>query len=109
MLPLVVKENSLFTFKFWFNDQIQEGMNYQQEMFCRLCTLAPQCRAQLYQFGCKLTQNGTPVVISITDQHCSLWVSLRDPIVKAVLIDGIPLDLPNTLPEKDFPDPLPPS
>ncbi|MDB9518412.1 hypothetical protein PN466_15820 [Roseofilum reptotaenium CS-1145] len=109
MLPLVVKENTLFTFKFWLNDQIQEGMNYKQEMFCRLYTLRPQFRAQLYQFGCKLTYNGTRVVISITEQHCSLWVSLRDPIVKAVLIDGLSLDLPSPLKEDDFPDTLPPS
>lgn len=108
MLPLVVKENTIFTFKFWFDDQIQEGMNYQQEMFCRLYTLAPQFRAQLYQFGCKLTQNGTVVVISIADKHCSLWVSLRDPIVRSVLIDGLSLDLPSPLKETDFPDTLPP-
>jgi len=109
VLPLVIKETTLFTFKFWLNDQIQEGMNYQQEMFCRLYTLAPQFRAQLYQFGCKLTQNGTLVVISITNKHCSLWVSLRDPIVKAVLIDGQVLDLPSPLKDGDWPDLLPPS
>jgi len=109
VLPLVVKEKTLFTFKFWFNDQIQEGMNYQQEMFCRLYTVAHQFRAQLYQFGCKLTQNGTIVVISITDDHCSLWVSLRDPIVKSVFIEGLSLDLPSPPKENDLPDTPPPS
>ncbi len=104
VLPLVVKEATLFTFKFWLNDQIQDGMHHQQEMFCRLHTVAPQWRAQLYQFGCKLSQSGTPVVISLSSERCSLWVSLRDPLVKSVLIEGVSLDLPKFSPDQERPD-----
>ena len=95
VLPLVIEETALFQFKFWLNNQIQDGMHYQYEMFCRLHTVASDKRARLYRCGCKLSQSGTPTIISLNEHSCSLWVSLRDPLVKLVLIDGIDLDLPS--------------
>lgn len=95
VLPLLVDEKKIFAFKFWFNGTIQDGMSYQQELFCRLQTWEIRYRAKVYRLGCKICKDDTPVAIALSDTTCSLWVSLRSPLVKATLVDGVPLDLAN--------------
>lgn len=87
MLPLVVDEKKIFIFKFWFNGSIQDGMSYQNELFCRLQTFDIQHRAQVYHFACKLTQQNTALVITSSAKACSLWASLRDPLTTFALTE----------------------
>ncbi len=86
VLPLVIDEQQVFTFKFWFGDQIQTGMHFQHELFCQLGTVDLQQRSQLYQQACKLTQQGTVLIITCTKNHCHLWGSLRDETIKQTLL-----------------------
>jgi hypothetical protein len=87
VLPLLVDEQQVFTFKFWFGNQIRTGLHFQNELFCRLGTVEVQQRSQLYQQACKLTQNGTVLAITCSSTHCHIWGSLRDETVKQMLID----------------------
>lgn len=95
MLPFVVDERKILIFKFWFDNKVQDGLSYQGELFCRLQTLEIRYRPQLYHFGCKLSQQGTSVVISSGVNDCSLWISLRDPTIKTMLVNSEHLNLPD--------------
>jgi hypothetical protein len=92
--PLVLDEEHVFIFKFWFADTIQNGMYYQNELFCQLMTVEAHQRSQLYQLSCKFAQNGEfAVTCSKTD--CRLWGSLRDDFVKELILSPSMLELPS--------------
>lgn len=76
MLPPVLTEEECVLFKFWFDNQVQEGMVYDGELLCQICTLPATHRAQLYHYAYHLAKRDV-VVISITDESCHLWISLR--------------------------------
>lgn len=86
VLPRVVNEEEIFTFKFWLNDTVHIGMSYQGELYCRLESFDLQRRPQVYQLGCKLSRQNTSTVLSVASATCSLWGSLRDPAVKRILL-----------------------
>ena len=72
-------------FKFWFNDQLCEGMCYGNELFRQFRTFSAHRRAHAYSVGCALTQQGVAVVMTCTSDRNSspeqqqyiLWISLR--------------------------------
>lgn len=85
MLPLVIDQQQVFTFKFWFNDQIQTGMQFQNELFCQIASVDLTLRSQAYQRACKLAQQGLHLVITCTSNECCIWASLREELVKELL------------------------
>ncbi|MEM9451224.1 MAG: hypothetical protein AAGA75_22175 [Cyanobacteria bacterium P01_E01_bin.6] len=78
VLPAVLEEENYSLFKFWFEDRIHDGLYYRHELFYRLQTLSVEFRAQLYHSACQLAQQ-EPVVVTVTSDTCSLWVSLQNP------------------------------
>jgi hypothetical protein len=90
VLPPVIDENQTFPFKFWFEDTIQDGMYYQNELFYRLHTVDIKARARLYHYACKLAQKDF-VVVTADHDRCSVWVSLRSPSVSALVLRQKPL------------------
>ena len=78
MLPPVLMEKEFSLFHFWMDETVQDGLSYDNELFCRLCTLSSEYRAQLYHYACRLGQKDS-IVITTSNAHCSLWVSLRSP------------------------------
>lgn len=85
MLPLILDEQQAFTFKFWFDNQIQTGMHYQNELFCRIAVFDVQQRPQVYKTACKLAQQGIGLAVSCSQTSCCLWGNLRDEMVKKLL------------------------
>ncbi len=83
MLPPVLEEGEYSPFKFWFDNSIQDGMYYRNELFYRLHTISSESRARLYHYACKLSKHDC-VVVTTTDDTCSLWVSLRSPNIAAL-------------------------
>lgn len=90
VLPPVVNEGKIFPFKFWFNSTVQDGMYHQNELFYRLHTTPLHLRAQLYHYACRLGQRDN-VMVTASDTHCSIWVSLRSPSVTALTLRRQPL------------------
>ena len=86
MLPLVVNEEQIFAFNFWLSGSVRYGMYYQNELYCRLASFDIQKRPQVYQLGCKLTQQQTAIVLSSSVVACTLWGSLRAPAMKRILV-----------------------
>jgi len=76
VLPPVIDEGKFFPFKFWFNHGIQDGMYYHNELYYRLQSSDINHRAQLYHYACRIAQRAQ-VVVTATETHCSIWVSLR--------------------------------
>lgn len=99
MLPLVLSESDVFTFKFLFKDKLQDGMCYRHELFCRLRSFTAQQRSQVYRLSCKLAQHSRLVAVTMTADRCNLWMSLRDPDVEAALSAAPTWELPQI----DFP------
>lgn len=83
MLPKVVTESQVQPFKFWFNDSLQDGVHYQDELYYRLRQTSITDRSRLYQLACKLVQHGADVLLTATDEQCSLWANLRNQKVLA--------------------------
>ncbi|MGP1382187.1 MAG: hypothetical protein ACTS2F_01440 [Thainema sp.] len=89
MLPEIVDEAKIHSFKFWFSDRIQEGMNYRGELFCRLYTADVSERAKVFQTACRLGQRGASLVLTLSDKQCSLWGNLRSSSVAALALDNL--------------------
>lgn len=78
MLPKVIQEQQLKPFKFWFNDSLQDGVHFQNELYYRLRQMPIADRSRLYQLGSKLVQRGADVFLTASDEQCSLWANLRN-------------------------------
>ena len=78
MLPKIVEESTVQVFKFWFCETLQDGVHFQNELYYRLKQTTPEYRTRLYQLGCQLAQRGADVVLTVDDQHCSLWANIRN-------------------------------
>lgn len=76
MLPPVLMEGEFSIFNFWLEQDIQDGLSYDGELFCCICTVSIDYRAQLYHYVCRMMKKEI-VVFTITDEHCQLWMSLR--------------------------------
>ncbi len=85
MLPLVIPEKQIFSFEFWFDGSIRQGMYYRSELFCKLRSYDIEQRAYAYHLGCRLAQKEAFIVLTCTATTCSLWGSLRAPVVKEFL------------------------
>lgn len=86
VLPLVINEDQIFAFNFWFNGSVRRGMYHQHELYCHLESFAIQKRPQVYQLGCKLAQQYRSIVLSSSATSCSLWISLRHPSTGYILL-----------------------
>lgn len=78
MLPQILPENRLSTFKFWFNGKVQDGLHHQHELYYRARTVEAKQRARLYQIACSLAGRRAGVVMTAGDSRYSLWISLRN-------------------------------
>ncbi|EKQ70779.1 hypothetical protein OsccyDRAFT_1084 [Leptolyngbyaceae cyanobacterium JSC-12] len=86
MLPLILSEQQIFIFKFWFNNQLCSGMTYQNELFCQIGAFDADQRPQVYQTACKLAQHDVNLIVTCSKTTCRLWGSLRDEAVKRLLL-----------------------
>lgn len=76
MLPPVLMEGEFSLFNFWLDQDIQDGLSYDGELFCCICTVSIEYRAKLYHYACRVLKKET-VVFTISDENCRLWMSLR--------------------------------
>ncbi|KAM3090565.1 hypothetical protein ACKFKG_28700 [Phormidesmis sp. 146-35] len=77
MKLLLSNEADCRFFKFWFNDRICDGINYQGELFLQFQTFSAQRRDQAYELGSKLLERGVSVIISCSKKQYVLGVNLR--------------------------------
>lgn len=78
MLPKILEERRIQVFKFWFGGALQDGAHYQNELYYRALTVESDKRTRLYHLACKLSEQGGTVLITVGDEQCSVWISLRN-------------------------------
>ena len=86
MLPEILREDSVYLFKFWFNDSLKDGMHVRNELYYRLKKLPTSSRSRLYQVTCRLSQKGADVLMTVDEEQCSLWANLRNQKVASHLL-----------------------
>lgn len=93
VLPKFIPEDQVFVFNFWFDNTMQQGMYFRNELYCRIGEFPADHRVYLYQAGCKLIRRGMAVVLTHALDRCSLWVDLRNPLVQDLLSGRLKVDL----------------
>lgn len=86
MLPKVVLESEVQQFKFWFNNSLQDGVHFQNELYYRLKQTPVERRSYLYHLACRLSQHGADVFLTTDDEQCSLWANLRN---QKIVVDAV--------------------
>jgi hypothetical protein len=94
VLPIIIHETNVSSFKFWFESGLQDGLHHQDELYCRVATFPSQERARAYHLGCHIAESASRVILTLSSEHCGLWISLRDPVAKSILSGRTPLSLP---------------
>lgn len=94
MLPEILEERRIQTFKFWFDGALQDGAHYHNELYYRALTVESEKRTRLYHLACKLNEKGGSVVVSISDNQCSLWISLRNQALARQVMESRVAGLP---------------
>lgn len=77
-IPCTLPEQQLSPFKFYSNHAVQDGMTYGNELYRLAKQFSLADRSEVYLFGCELISQGIPTIISVSKQHYSVWVSLRN-------------------------------
>ena len=98
MLPKIIQEATICPFKFWSGQHVRIGMTYCGELFYCLQTTRLTARTQLFQLACQLGHQGADVLLTLTPEHCRLWVGLRSQSIEALSSTRLPsLRLPQLL------------
>ncbi|KGF72419.1 hypothetical protein DO97_08500 [Neosynechococcus sphagnicola sy1] len=77
MLPVLVPEDAIHPFKFYFRDTVQLGMRHHYQLYRLTHTFSTSQRFYAYQLACRLERQGeTSVVVTASEEHYRLWVCL---------------------------------
>ncbi len=71
------KSQQIRRFKFWLEQDLQDGMQYQYALFQRIQTLEYSQRKQLYQQANQLAKKGADILVTYEDTVCHLWLNLK--------------------------------
>lgn len=77
MEPLLICEKLVSRFKFWSDGQVQDGMQYRNELFRSLRVETVLGRQRIYDLGWALSHEGIHIILTASSSHYTLWVSLR--------------------------------
>lgn len=77
MEPLVICATLISSFKFWSDGQICDGMTHRNEFFRSIQAANPERRQQIFDLGWVLSQEGAQVIITVSKQRYTLWISLH--------------------------------
>ena len=75
-------------FKFWFNQILHEGMQYESALFQRVCTVDYEQRQQVYQQAARLVLQGADIMITYNDRGCHLWLNLKSKALPMSVINS---------------------
>lgn len=78
--PSIVSDQNILIFYFYFDQLVQEGMTYKNELYRLKKRFRNTQRLDAYQLGCELVEQYVPTIISVSRHHYSVWISLRNPL-----------------------------
>ena len=76
MLPPVIPESVIQTFKYW-QDQIKVGMFYQNELYAQVKSYQSTERLKAYDHAYQLSEEGVHVCLTASEKGYCLWQNLR--------------------------------
>ena len=77
MYTLVLSHELVQPFKFWYQNEIREGMCSNQEIY-RLCgTYKTEDRQKAFSLGVALAEHGAQACVTCMRTEYKVWVSLR--------------------------------
>lgn len=76
MLPTVISDCMIVTFKYWQGD-VKVGMHYQNELFTHVRSYEPAKRLQAYDDACELSEQDLHVCLTASEQGYRLWKNLK--------------------------------
>lgn len=82
MVSKTIKNQQIKRFKFWLNQNLQDGMHYQHALFQRIRTLDYKHRHHIYQQASELAKHGDDVLVTYEDRACHLWLNLQKIVVR---------------------------
>lgn len=82
--PYVLTEQQISPFKFYRENAVQNGMTYGNELYRLTKRFSINNRLEAYRFGCELIGQGIPTIISVSEQHYRVWISLRNPVAETI-------------------------
>jgi hypothetical protein len=77
MQLLLATESNCQFFKFWFNQQVHDGINYRGEIFLLFHNFPLRRRDQAYEIGSRLVERGIAIVIVCSKERYSVGINLR--------------------------------
>ncbi len=75
-VPLTIDENQTTAFKFYFNQAVRTGMQYNRTLYGLLHESRPTNRLEAYQQACELLRQGLPVLVTVSRSRYALWLKL---------------------------------
>jgi anti-anti-sigma factor len=76
---LVVPERQLQFFRFYMDNKTCEAMRHTSGLYRLVHEISDRTHWKEGLIGCELFLKGSPIVISVSDRRCRVWVSLRSP------------------------------
>ena len=77
MTSKLFKSQQIRQFKFWLDQSLQDGMQYQHSLFQHASTWEYEQRNQLYQYARELARQGVDTLITYNASVCHLWINLK--------------------------------
>ncbi|HEY9747212.1 MAG TPA: hypothetical protein V6C63_00820 [Allocoleopsis sp.] len=76
MIPLFLSHQLVHPFKFWYDNQLQEGIRFGKELYCFVADFAAADRQKAFSLAVSLAEQGTPVYITCMGAKYKVWVNL---------------------------------
>jgi hypothetical protein len=79
VLPLVINEQQGVIFKFWFENQLNDGLRLRNGLFRRVQMFDVAQRDQAYALAYALGQQGVQTIITRSSTRYTVWLDLKIP------------------------------
>lgn len=76
---LLIDEAFISLFKFWRDEQIQQGMRFRDQLFRSVSCFDATQREQMFALSSCLVQAGQEVVVTTANARYTIWVCLTPP------------------------------
>ena len=77
--PFMVEESKLRTFRFFHQNQIQDGMCYENELYAAVHCFDLTHRLKAYQIAWVLSEAKVPMILSLSTHRLIIWINLQSP------------------------------
>jgi hypothetical protein len=77
LLPVVMREQGIKSFNYYQNQAIYRAIAFQNRLYKLVHTFDAEHRQRAYDIGCKLSNRGDLIVITVSDDGYKIWANLQ--------------------------------